>query len=454
MRGAPVPVPAPGHAGAGAADGRAADGGGNVESKGTALRDAGADGAPERAAGRGAAPGGTLAHTRHGEQPGPERGRRGGRRARRGFRGRAGLLGRRRGAAVRAFREPAGTAGVIVGVPGSVIGVPGAVVGVLGAIGVLGAVLVLGAGFPEGIVEGLLVQAGGVEGVAAAAVRQGQPGRGADVLLGHHVAAGPGGQRDRGPGGDQVGTHAVHAERPAHRADLAERGVRQVDVRQAVASRRDLRCQRGGVGGEAAGECGGAGLEGQPAADHLGPFGRVVAGRRLHGQAEPVEQLRAQLPFLRVHGADQQEPRGVPDRDPLALHVVDAQRGRVEQQVDQVVVEQVDLVDVEHPAVRRGEQPRLEGGGARGQHALDVERARQPVLGRPHRELGQGNGAQLGGGAVVRSGGTRGAGRRGIAGVGTPGDHGHRWQQRGQAAHHGRLGGALLPPDQDAADGR
>ena len=77
------------------------------------------------------------------------------------------------------------------------------------------------------------------------------------------------------------------------------------------------------------------------------------------------------------------------DRDALALHVVDAQRGRVEQQVDQVVVEQVDLVDVEHPAVRRGQQAGLEGGRARGQHALDVERAGQPVLGGAHRELGQ-----------------------------------------------------------------
>ncbi len=285
-------------------------------------------------------------------------------------------------------------------------------------------------------------------------MRQGQPGRGADVLLGHRVAATPCGQGDRGPGGDQVGAHAIHAERAAHRADLAQRGVRQVDVREAVAGRGDLPGQGRGVFGEAGYETRGAGFEGEPAAYHLGPFGWILAGRNLHGQPEPVEQLRAQLAFFRVHGADQQEPRGVPDRDALALHVVHAQRGRVEQQVDEVVVEQVDFVHVEHPAMRRGQQAGLEGGRARGQHALDVQRAGQPVLGRPHRELGQRDRAELGRGAGVRSRGTRGVGRRGITRVRAAGDHRHRRQQRGQAADHGRLRGALLAPDQDPADGR
>ena len=285
-------------------------------------------------------------------------------------------------------------------------------------------------------------------------MRQGQPGRGADVLLGHHIAPVPGGQGDRGPRGDQVGAHAVHAERAAHRADLAQRGVRQVDAGEAVAGRGHLGRQGCGVRGETGCETRGVGFEGEPAADHLGPFGRILAGGDLHGQPEPVQQLRAELAFLRVHGADQQEPRGVPDRDALALHVVHAQRGRVEQQVDQVVVEQVDLVHVEHAAVRRGQQPRLEGGRAGGQHALDVQRAGQPVLGGSDRKLGQRDRAQLRVGAGVGSRGTPGLWRRGIAGVGAAGDHWHRRQQLGQPADHGRLRGALLTPDQDPADGR
>ena len=135
-------------------------------------------------------------------------------------------------------------------------------------------------------------------------MRQGEPGRGADVLLGHHVAPVPGGQGDRGPRGDQVGAHAVHAERAAHRADLAQRGVRQVDAGEAVAGRGDLSGQCRGVFAEAGYETRGVGFEGEPAAYHIGPFGRILAGGHLHGQPEPVKQLRAQLAFLRVHGAD------------------------------------------------------------------------------------------------------------------------------------------------------
>ena len=144
----------------------------------------------------------------------------------------------------------------------------------------------------------------------------------------------------------------------------------------------------------------------------------------------------------------------MPDRDALALHVVHAQRGRVEQQVDQVVVEQVDLVHVEHAAVRRGQQPGLEGGRARGQHPLDVQRAGQPVLGRSDRELGQRDRARFRGNVIVGPRGTPGVGCGGIAGVRAAADHRHRRQQRGQPADHGRLRGALLAADQDPADGR
>ena len=64
-------------------------------------------------------------------------------------------------------------------------------------------------------------------------------------------------------------------------------------------------------------------------------------------------------------------------------------RGGVQQQVDQVVVQQVDLVDVEHAAVRGGQQARLEGLHALGQRPLDVERADEPVLGGADRQLDQ-----------------------------------------------------------------
>ena len=286
-------------------------------------------------------------------------------------------------------------------------------------------------------------------------MRQRQPGRGPDVFRGHHVPAVPRGQGDRGPGRDQVGAHAVHPERAADGADLAQHGVGQLDPREPGPGHRHLVGERGGVGGEAVREPGGVRLEGEPAADHLGPFGGILAGRYLNGQPEPVEELRAQLAFFRIHGANEEETRRVADRDAFALDVVDAQGRGVEQQVHQVVMEQVDLVDVQHPAVGRGEQAGRERGRARGQHALDVERAGQAVLGSAHGQFGQGDGAEFRDRAgIMRSGGTRGVGGRGVASKGTPGDHRHRRQQRGQAADHGRLGGALLAADQDPADGR
>ena len=427
--------------------GGGADRGGEVQGERAVLREAGAHSTAERAAGRGPTAWGTLADPRHGEQPGPERGRGRNRSARRGVSGLLCLLCLLCLVGHAGVREAAGTAGATGAVIRAVIraavrAIVRAAVRVFGAAGAgrLGAGLWLGAGFPQRLVEGLLVQAGGVERVAAAAVRQGQPGRDADVLLGHHVAPVPGGQGDRGPRGDQVGAHAVHAERAAHRADLAQRGVRQVDAVEAIPGRGDLGGQFCGVRGETDYETRGVGFEGEPAADHLGPFGRILAGGDLHGQPEPVQQLRAELAFLRVHGADQQETRGVPDRDALALHVVHAQRGRVEQQVDQVIVEQVDLVHVKHAAVRRGQQPGLEGG--------------QPVLGGSDRELGQRDRARFRGNVIVGPRGTPGVGCGGIAGVRAAADHRHRRQQRGQPADHGRLRGALLAADQDPADGR
>ena len=48
------------------------------------------------------------------------------------------------------------------------------------------------------------------------------------------------------------------------------------------------------------------------------------------------------------------------ERHPFALDHVDAHRRRVQQHVDQVIVEEVDLVDVEDVAIRLGKHARLE----------------------------------------------------------------------------------------------
>src|SRR6202012_174425 len=133
-------------------------------------------------------------------------------------------------------------------------GTGGLVIGGLTAAGwVVGG---LGRGVIQGVFELLLVPAGRVERVAAAGGGEGQPGGLADVVLGYFGAAVPGGQGDGGPGGDQVGAHAVDAEPAADRADLAQRGVGQDDLGQAGPGGGDGFGQRAGLGLEAGGERG------------------------------------------------------------------------------------------------------------------------------------------------------------------------------------------------------
>lgn len=146
------------------------------------------------------------------------------------------------------------------------------------------------------LVQALLVQPGGVERVAAAAVRQGQSGGHPDVVDAHPVPAVPGGVGQSGTGGDDVGAHPVHVERRAHLGDLPQRGVRKSYPGKPTSGgghlAGDLRVGVGPPGGET----GRVGVGGEPAADHLDPDLRVPAGAHLDGEPEPVEQLRTQLP--------------------------------------------------------------------------------------------------------------------------------------------------------------
>ena len=147
------------------------------------------------------------------------------------------------------------------------------------------------------------------------------------------------------------------------------------------------------------------------------------------------------------------------DRDPVALDVRAAHRGGVEQQVDEVVVEQVDLVDVEHAAVRVGEQAGLVGLDALGERPLEVQRADEAVLGGPDRQLDQPRGRRgVAAAAATRAARAAPSGHAGSGGVAgsqenrQPGDDRDGRQQRGQRPHGRRLRGALLPAHQHPAD--
>lgn len=143
------------------------------------------------------------------------------------------------------------------------------------------------------------------------------------------------------------------------------------------------------------------------------------------------------------------------DRDAVALDVCPAHRGRVEQQVDQVVREQVDLVDVEDAAVGGGEQPGLVRLHPVTERTLQIERAHHAVLGRADRQFDQRGRPVRGraGGRVRTVGAVRVGGGR-VAGEAAPAHHGDRRQQTGQRTHHSALGRALLAADQHPADRR
>ena len=116
-------------------------------------------------------------------------------------------------------------------------------------------------------------------------------------------------------------------------------------------------------------------------------------------------------------------------RHPVALDMCAAHRGGVEEQVDEVVVQQVDLVDVQHSAVRLGEQARLVGPDPVGQRPLQVQRPDEPVLRGADGQLDEPRGA-----------GVAGAGRRadrpGSAGPGAAGSQENR--QSGTTVTAGR----------------
>ncbi len=192
--------------------------------------------------------------------------------------------------------------------------------------------------------------------------------------------------------------------------------------------------------------------------DDRHPVAGVADAGDVDGEGEAVEQLRAQVAFLGVHRADQDEAGRVGEGDALALDDVHAHGGRVEQHVDHVVVEQVDLVDVEQAAVGGGQDAGLEVALALLDGLLDVERADDAVFGGGDGQVDEGDGFFFDGQGRRRrrpSRGTRCTRRRAGRGRSRSGSPRTAWtlgQQGGQGAGGGGLGRAAFAADQHAAD--
>mmetsp|Transcript_5608 Transcript_5608/g.19034 ORF Transcript_5608/g.19034 Transcript_5608/m.19034 type:complete len:695 (+) Transcript_5608:140-2224(+) len=135
------------------------------------------------------------------------------------------------------------------------------------------------------------------------------------------------------------------------------------------------------------------------AVGHLRGLDALLEGKGLRvrgeGHADAVEEVVAQLPLLRVVRGNEDGAARVPHREALALdnHLARADHG--EEEVADGLVEEVDVVDVEHAPVRPGEEARLEDRLARLQRLLEVNRPEEAVFEHVERHLAEGHGAHL-----------------------------------------------------------
>ena len=185
-------------------------------------------------------------------------------------------------------------------------------------------------------------------------------------------------------------------------------------------------------------------------------LGKIVRRLHLDRQAEAIQQLRAQLAFLGIAGADQHEPRGMTDAQAFALDDVFAGCGDVEQQIDQMIFQQIGLIDVKKAAMRPGQQSRLERLLAARQRPFQIERADDAILGRAERQIDHRHRHLR---RFQRALGRAGAAlvaefRRPvrIAIVAAADDDLHLRQQRRQRAHRRGLSGAAIAEGEHAAD--
>jgi len=274
-----------------------------------------------------------------------------------------------------------------------------------------------------------------------------------DIGLDDGLAALERGQRHGGSSRRHVAAVAVDPGLEAEFGDLGLEIGREADAREALAGRNEVVTQRLDLAGVLRSRIGSAasaavGLE--RAVDDLDAVVDLATALDGGPESEAISQLGAQIALLWVHRADGGEAGGVGDADAVALDGVDAVRGRVEDHVDEVVVEQVDLVDVEDAAVRAGQQARIEVGLA-GQRVFDGEGADDAVSSRTERKRDERNRSRLDREVVGVAFAALIALQIGVVGrtaVRTVGDGPLLGEEIHECPNSGRLRGSLLADDQ------
>ena len=173
-----------------------------------------------------------------------------------------------------------------------------------------------------------------LEGLAALAMEQGHLGGLTHIIGDHVIAALVGGDGAGGLVHHDVSPQAVNLVLGADAGDELQNVVGHGDAAQKLLAAEDA-LPLGGLGLlPGVHEAEGVGLVGDAALDHLTAFLRGEGAVDLDGQAEAIQELGAQVALLGVHGADEDELGGVADGDALALHVVAAHSGGVQQHVN------------------------------------------------------------------------------------------------------------------------
>ena len=199
----------------------------------------------------------------------------------------------------------------------------------------------------------------------------------------------------------------------------------------------------------------GIALVGDPPTDDLDAGLRCGLPRNRNRERKAVKQLRTNVPLLGIHRPDEHEARGMRIGNPLALDGIHAHRRRVEENVHNVILEQIDLIHIEDIAVRRRQNPRLELLAPVLNRRLHIERTDHAILGRTDGQLHHAHRHLLcGDRALLRAPTTGIAVELGDGWIAVTGTALHRlqmWQECGCGADGGGFRRALLPLDQHTA---
>jgi hypothetical protein len=181
--------------------------------------------------------------------------------------------------------------------------------------------------------------------------------------------------------------------------------------------------------------------------------------RNLREESKSIEQLRPKLTFLGIPGAHEHKARRVTYRNAFTFDDIAPARRRIQQHIDQMVLEKVNFVDVEESAVRFREQAGLERLHPFNESALDIKSAAHSIFCCAERQIDYRNRSARSAQSFtpsqsVRASVTQVGRSRRVATEEAALHFCDRRQKVGKRSHGSGLAGASVTHDDDAANVR